>query len=93
MVHVVVLLAGTTPPPDHDGENDVSLSLRWVPRSLSPSQDVYGADFANGDGDPFDDQMHGTHCAGTIAGGRSLDEMVGGWWPLVLPRLVGLGGE
>ena len=32
--------------------------------------DVYGADFANGDGDPFDDQMHGTHCAGTIAGGR-----------------------
>eukprot|EP00438_Fugacium_kawagutii_P004579 Skav230704 [mRNA] locus=scaffold1495:445266:446871:- [translate_table: standard] len=30
--------------------------------------DVYGVDFANGDGDPFDDQMHGTHCAGTIAG-------------------------
>jgi len=30
--------------------------------------DVHGADFANGDGDPFDDQMHGTHCSGTIAG-------------------------
>ena len=30
--------------------------------------DVYGVDFANDDGDPFDDQMHGTHCAGTIAG-------------------------
>eukprot|EP00930_Biecheleria_cincta_P046662 TRINITY_DN32208_c0_g1_i1.p1 TRINITY_DN32208_c0_g1~~TRINITY_DN32208_c0_g1_i1.p1 ORF type:complete len:1445 (-),score=305.46 TRINITY_DN32208_c0_g1_i1:177-4511(-) len=30
--------------------------------------DVHGADFANNDGDPLDDQMHGTHCAGTIAG-------------------------
>eukprot|EP00930_Biecheleria_cincta_P062208 TRINITY_DN476_c0_g1_i4.p1 TRINITY_DN476_c0_g1~~TRINITY_DN476_c0_g1_i4.p1 ORF type:complete len:1532 (+),score=276.30 TRINITY_DN476_c0_g1_i4:320-4597(+) len=30
--------------------------------------DVYGADFANSDGDPMDDQMHGTHCSGTIAG-------------------------
>lgn len=29
--------------------------------------DVYGADFANGDGDPMDDHSHGTHCAGTIA--------------------------
>jgi len=30
--------------------------------------DVHGADFANSDGDPMDDQMHGTHCSGTIAG-------------------------
>jgi len=30
--------------------------------------DIHGADFANDDGDPMDDQMHGTHCAGTIAG-------------------------
>lgn len=30
--------------------------------------DVYGYDFANNDSDPFDDQGHGTHCAGTIAG-------------------------
>eukprot|EP00931_Biecheleriopsis_adriatica_P022042 TRINITY_DN14269_c0_g1_i2.p1 TRINITY_DN14269_c0_g1~~TRINITY_DN14269_c0_g1_i2.p1 ORF type:complete len:1324 (+),score=272.48 TRINITY_DN14269_c0_g1_i2:183-4154(+) len=30
--------------------------------------DVHGADFANNDGDPMDDQLHGTHCAGTIAG-------------------------
>jgi len=28
--------------------------------------DVHGADFVNEDGDPMDDQMHGTHCAGTI---------------------------
>jgi len=28
--------------------------------------DVYGYDFANDDGDPMDDNGHGTHCAGTI---------------------------
>ena len=33
--------------------------------------DIHGADFANNDGDPMDDQMHGTHCAGTIAGTSS----------------------
>ncbi len=30
--------------------------------------DVYGADFINADGDPMDDNSHGTHCAGTISG-------------------------
>ena len=30
--------------------------------------DIHGYDFFNGDGDPFDDHFHGTHCAGTIAG-------------------------
>ena len=29
--------------------------------------DVYGWDFANNDNDPFDDNSHGTHAAGTIA--------------------------
>jgi thermitase len=29
--------------------------------------DVYGYDFANNDGDPMDDNGHGTHCSGTIA--------------------------
>jgi hypothetical protein len=28
--------------------------------------DVHGYDFQNDDGDPWDDQGHGTHCAGTI---------------------------
>lgn len=28
--------------------------------------DVHGADTVNNDGDPFDDNSHGTHCAGTI---------------------------
>lgn len=32
--------------------------------------DVHGADVVNDDGDPFDDNGHGTHCAGTI-GARS----------------------
>ena len=30
--------------------------------------DVYGMDACNNDGDPMDDQGHGTHCAGTIGG-------------------------
>src|SRR5262245_44389098 len=30
--------------------------------------DVHGYDFVNNDGDPFDDNGHGTHCSGTIAG-------------------------
>lgn len=43
--------------------------------------DVYGADFANDDGDPFDDQMHGTHCAGTIAGhGNNAEGVAGVAW-------------
>lgn len=28
--------------------------------------DIYGYDFANSDGDPMDDNDHGSHCAGTI---------------------------
>ncbi|MBF0103525.1 MAG: S8 family serine peptidase [Desulfobacterales bacterium] len=28
--------------------------------------DIYGIDAANNDSDPYDDQGHGTHCAGTI---------------------------
>ena len=50
--------------------------------------DVYGADFANDDGDPFDDQMHGTHCAGTIAGrieGSNL--RIRPWWLYVGDQL------
>jgi subtilisin family serine protease len=30
--------------------------------------DVHGYDFANNDGDPFDDNGHGSHCSGTMAG-------------------------
>ncbi|MCK5565997.1 MAG: S8 family serine peptidase, partial [Planctomycetes bacterium] len=30
--------------------------------------DIYGYDFANNDGDPMDDNSHGTHCSGTIGG-------------------------
>lgn len=28
--------------------------------------DIHGIDLVNGDGDPMDDDSHGTHCAGTI---------------------------
>ena len=30
--------------------------------------DIHGWDFVNNDNDPYDDNGHGTHCAGTIAG-------------------------
>ena len=34
---------------------------------------VYGIDAVNGDGDPMDDNNHGTHCAGTIGAGANND--------------------
>jgi subtilisin family serine protease len=43
--------------------------------------DVHGYDFVNNDGDPFDDQGHGTHCAGTIGGvGNNGTGVVGVNW-------------
>jgi subtilisin family serine protease len=43
--------------------------------------DVYGYDFANGDGNPDDDHLHGTHVAGTIgAVGNNGRGVVGVCW-------------
>jgi subtilisin family serine protease len=43
--------------------------------------DVHGWDFANDDNDPFDDNSHGTHCAGTIGGvGNNGKGVVGVAW-------------
>ena len=43
--------------------------------------DVYGADFVHNDGDPMDDNAHGTHCAGTVAGtGDNSVGVVGVTW-------------
>lgn len=43
--------------------------------------DVYGIDAANNDGNPMDDNGHGTHCAGTIAGvGNNGKGVVGVAW-------------
>src|SRR5215211_1734561 len=39
--------------------------------------DVNGADFANNDGDPFDDNNHGTHVSGTIAASVNDQGVVG----------------
>jgi subtilisin family serine protease len=43
--------------------------------------DIYGYDFVNQDGDPMDDNGHGTHCAGILAaeGDNGLD-IVGVCW-------------
>eukprot|EP00913_Durusdinium_trenchii_P031145 g29163.t1 len=66
---------------NHYGGRDIDAPEAWRFFPAPPSNsivDVYGADFANGDGDPFDDQMHGTHCAGTIAGHGNNGEGVAG---------------
>jgi subtilisin family serine protease/subtilisin-like proprotein convertase family protein len=50
--------------------------------------DIYGADFANNDGSPLDDNNHGTHVAGTIgAVGNNGVGVVGVNWNV---RLMGL---
>ena len=57
--------------------------------------DYYGYDFANEDGDPFDDHGHGTHVSGTVA--ASGDNAIGvvgvAWHSRVLPiKTIGASG-
>jgi subtilisin family serine protease len=50
--------------------------------------DIHGYDFANNDGDPMDDNKHGTHCAGTIgASGDNNLGVVGVAWKV---RMMGV---
>lgn len=57
--------------------------------------DVYGVDFANNDGDPMDDGMHGTHCAGTIgaAGNNALGITGLAWQGVRLMALKFMNGD
>ena len=45
--------------------------------------DVFGYDFANDDSDPYDDNGHGTHCAGIIGGVANIKARVSGISPNV----------
>ena len=55
---------------------------------------IYGADFAYGDGDPIDGAGHGTHCAGTIAAvGDNAYGVVGLNWATTLMAVKGLSDE
>ena len=56
--------------------------------------DLYGYDFINGDANPFDDQGHGTHVAGTIGavGGNSVG-IAGINWDVQLMALKFLGAD
>ncbi len=38
----------------------------WRNPTPGPQNDVVGFDFVHNDGLPFDDNMHGTHCSGTV---------------------------
>ena len=52
---------------------------------------IYGADFAYGDGDPVDGVGHGTHCAGTIAAvGNNGIGVVGMNWQTKIMAVKGL---
>lgn len=56
--------------------------------------DVYGWDFANNDADPFDDEGHGTHVAGTIgAVGNNGVGVAGVAWQVSLMGLKFLGAD
>ncbi len=50
--------------------------------------DIHGYDFVNNDGDPMDDNRHGTHCAGTIGGvGNNTTGVVGVNWAVSMMGL------
>ncbi|MEL6105541.1 MAG: S8 family serine peptidase, partial [Planctomycetota bacterium] len=54
--------------------------------------DIYGWDFYNNDNDPFDDNSHGTHVAGTIAAvGNNSRGVVGVNWDAKIMALKFLG--
>ncbi|MEM9443780.1 MAG: S8 family serine peptidase [Verrucomicrobiota bacterium] len=56
--------------------------------------DVYGWDFYNDDADPFDDESHGTHCAGTIgAVGDNNRGVTGVCWDVSLMALKFLNSQ
>ncbi len=56
--------------------------------------DIFGWDFASNDADPFDDNSHGTHVAGTIgAVGNNGTGVVGVNWQVSLMALKFLGAD
>lgn len=56
--------------------------------------DVYGYDFANNDGDPMDDNSHGTHVAGTIGAlGHNGLGVVGVAWRTKIMALKFIGAD
>jgi subtilisin family serine protease len=71
----------------------------WINRGEKPGNgidddrngyvdDIFGIDTVNGDGDPMDDNRHGTHCAGTIgAVGNNGVGVAGVCWQVSLMAL------
>lgn len=86
------------------GHEDLAANI-WVNEGEIPNNgidddsngyidDVYGYDFINGDGDPMDDNNHGTHVAGTIAAvGDNGIGVVGVNWSAKIMALKFLGAS
>lgn len=58
--------------------------------------DIYGYDAINDDGDPMDDNFHGTHCAGTIGAiGNNSTGVTGVCWnvKIMAVKFLGAGGS
>lgn len=56
--------------------------------------DIHGWDFANNDNNPFDDNSHGTHCAGTIGGvGNNKKGVAGVAWNISMVGIKFLSGS
>eukprot|EP00438_Fugacium_kawagutii_P028379 Skav207223 [mRNA] locus=scaffold1717:12749:42203:+ [translate_table: standard] len=76
---------------------EISERFRVTMRHGEDAEDIHGVDFANDDGDPMDDQMHGSHCAGTIAAkGNNTVGIAGVAWkgaPQILSNSWGGGGS
>lgn len=98
--HVVVAVIDTGIDYSHE---DLSANM-WINEREIPGNgkdddgngykdDIYGYDFCNRDGDPFDDNEHGTHVSGIIAAAKDNQKGIVGVAPSVRLMAIKFLGE